>query len=150
MKELTKTQTYVFLFGGLMMVIGAVTNLVADIPVVVTPENADFWHKAGACIFLLGAICFASMQLMQKYEGEDITLRRLRKIQAIGDIAFILAGLFLMEKHFRFLFPYFSGSIEQLNIYAQYINNNWVVFLLIAAVLEVYTTHRIANLIKKS
>lgn len=150
MKELTKTQTYIFLFGGLMMVIGAVTNLVADIPVVVTPESAEIWHKVSACIFLFGTICFASMQMMQKYDGEDISLKRLRKIQIIGDVAFIFAGLFLMEKYFRFLFPYFSGSIEQLNIYAQYVNNNWVVFLLIAAILEVYTTHRIANLIKKS
>lgn len=132
------------------MVIGAVTNLVADIPVIISTENADIWHKVSACIFLFGALCFASMQIMQKYEGEDITINRLRKIQTIGDIAFVLAGLFLMEKHFRFLFPFFTDSIEQLNIYAQYINNNWVVLLLIAAVLEVYTTHRIANLIKKS
>mgnify|MGYP003293563827 CR=1 FL=1 len=150
MKELTKTQAYTFLFGGIMMVIGALTNLVADIPILVPTLLAEMLHEIGACIFLVGAVCFASIQMMQTYNGEDITLKRLRKIQIIGDIAFILAGLFLMEKSFRFTFPFFSGSIEQLNFYAQYINNNWIVFLLIAAVLEVYTTHRIANLIKKT
>ncbi|MCQ2242819.1 MAG: hypothetical protein MJZ32_01020 [Bacteroidaceae bacterium] len=150
MKELTKSQTYIFLSGGIMMVIGALANLAADIPVIIPTESAEIWHKTGACIFLVGAICFALMQILQKYEGNDITLNRIRKIQIIGDIAFILAGIFLMEKTFRFAYPFFCGSIEQLNFYAQYINNNWIVFLLIAAILEVYTTHRIANLIKKS
>ena len=30
-----------------------------------------------------------------------------------------------------------------------YIHNNWVVLLLIAAIIEIYTTHRISNELKK-
>ena len=37
----------------------------------------------------------------------------------------------------------------QMVIYLQYVNNNWVVVLLVAAVLQLYTTYRISSELEK-
>ena len=148
MKQLSKGQTYTFLFGAFMMVIGAGVNMVADFAL--SDEIvADYFQKVGACMFMLGSVCFAAMQIMQKYTGKSITIERLRSIQIIGDICFVLAGLLLMENAFRIVEPMFTSSMDSLITYYRYINNNWVVALLVAAILEVYTTHRIAFELKK-
>lgn len=149
MRQLTNIQTYIFVFGGLMMVLGAGANMVADMPVISEPSTAELVHKIGACVFFLGALCFAAMQIQQKYEGSDLAIMRLRRMMVVGDVAFVLSGLFLIEKCFRVIFPLFATN-EGYMFYVQYINNNWVVLLLIATFLEMYSTHRIAYLIKKS
>lgn len=44
--------------------------------------------KVAACLFLLGAVCFGGMQLLQTYEGRDVAIRRLRRIMTPGRCAF--------------------------------------------------------------
>ena len=83
---------------------------------------------AAAWMFAVGAVAFASMQLQQTYNGRNTAVRRLRKIMSVGDALFILSAALL---------------------YVNYIHNNWVVLLLVAAILEIYTTHRISNELKK-
>ena len=39
-------------------------------------------------------------------------------------------------------------GLDQLS-YIKYVHNNWVVVLLVAAVLQLYTSHRIANELEK-
>ena len=130
MRQLNKLQTIIFLSGAVLMVIGAGTYVFSA------------W-AASAVVFAIGAIAFASMQLMQTYEGNNISLRRLRRIMSIGDVMFILSS-------FRFLLPLFTNYFSNgYYYYVTYINNNWVVLLLIAAILEIYTTHRISNELKK-
>lgn len=148
MKKLTNIQTYIFLFGAIMMVLGAALNMVADF-FGLDAVIVDGLHKIGACVFLLGSLCFAPMQIIQTHQGNNFVIRRLRTLQVIGDIFFIVAGLFLFENAFRVVFPLFTSSMENQILYAQYVNNNWVLFLLVAAILEVYTTHRIAYELKK-
>lgn len=48
----------------------------------------------------------------------------------------------------HFLLPLFTGKAGYIN-YITYIYNKWVVVLLIAAVLEVYTTHRLSSELAK-
>lgn len=148
MKKLSNTQNYIFIFGGFMMVVGAGLNMVADF-FSVGEALIDLLHKIGACVFMLGSLCFASMQIMQTYSGNSIVISRLRSIQVLGDISFVLSGLLLLENAFRIVYPYFTTDMDGLLTYARYINNNWVVFLLIAAILEVYTTHRISHELSK-
>jgi len=131
-----------------MMVIGAALNMIADF--FISDEiYTQLSRQSGACIFMFGAICFAVMQIMQKHAGNSLTINRLRAIMTIGDICFIIAGLLLIENAFRIVYPYFTSDVNNYNFYIQYINNNWVMFLLIATILEVYTTHRIAYEIGK-
>lgn len=110
----------------------------------------DFMPREAAIVFAIGAVMFVAMQVQNVYTGSNITIRRLRRIMLFADACFVVAALLLLENAFRFIFPLFQGSIEGYNNYVRYINNNWVVALLIAAILEMYTTHRIESEIKKS
>ena len=101
-------------------------------------------------IFLVGAIAFVSMQMQQQYEGTNFVIRRLRRIMTLADICFILAALLMVENAYNFLLPLFVDHLQNgLNNYIIYIMGKWVVMLLIAAILEVYTTHRISSELEK-
>ncbi len=99
------------------------------------------WTSA-VWIFTVGAIAFAYMQYEQTYEGRNITVKRLRRIQLIGDFFFILTALMMLEDKYMFI------NIDLL-YYVRYVHNNWVVILLCAAILELYTTHRISHELDK-
>lgn len=140
MRELSKIQTIIFALGALLMVIGVGC-------VVFSAQPALF--KGGALTFAIGAFCFAGMQLTQVYQGDSIVIRRLRRIMVIADTCFVLAALLLIENAFKIIFPYVATSVDGYNNYIHYVYNNWVVVLLVAAILEIYTTHRISYEMKK-
>ena len=81
--------------------------------------------------------------------GDNLVIRRLRRIMLIGDACFILAAILLLENTFLFVFPYVATTVEGYNNYVHYVHNNWVVALLVAAILEMYSTHRISYELKK-
>ena len=128
MNQLNKTQNIIFLVGGLMMVIGAGTSLLA-------------WSWAPH-IYAIGAICFAAMQMLQRYEGKNFTIRRLRRMMIISDILFLLAALLMFANMGNFL------HLSQVD-YVQYVYNKWVIVLLIAAILQLYSSHRIGHELEK-
>ena len=127
MKQLSKMQSALFLLGGVLMVAGAGCY-------------AFMWQRAVACwLFLAGALLFASMQMAQSYEGRNVGIRRLKRIMSVADVCFVLSGLCMVENVYMLLQPLFSS-------YAQYLEllyNKWVLLLLVAAVLEMYTMHRL-------
>ena len=122
MKQLSKTQTLIFVVGALLMVIGAGASLLA-------------WSPA-PYVFAVGAIAFTSMQFLQRYEGSNFVIRRLRGIMLMSDCLFLLSAL-LMFASMGNVF-----GLSQVN-YITYIYNKWVLTLLIAAILQLYSTHRI-------
>ena len=128
MRQLSKWESYVMLLGGLLMVIGAGANVL--------------FCSWAPYVFAPGALLFVAMQLRQRYEGRDFTIRRLRRIQIISNVLFLLAGLLMIANQTNFL------PIDQL-YYIKYVHNNWVVVLLVAAVLQLYTGHRIASELEK-
>jgi hypothetical protein len=128
MRQLSKWESYVMLLGGLLMVVGAGANVL--------------FCSWAPYVFAPGCLLFVAMQLRQRYEGKDFTIRRLRRIQIISDVLFLLAGLLMIANQSNFL------SIDQLS-YIKYVHNNWVVVLLMAAVLQLYTSHRIASELDK-
>jgi hypothetical protein len=87
------------------------------------------------------------MQMIQASydDGKSVTLRRLKRIMIIGDICFILAGLLMLENSYMVLYKILSWET-----WLKYCWNNWVVILLVAAILELYTSHRISNELKKN
>lgn len=106
--------------------------------------------SGAAWIFTVGAVAFASMQMLQTYSGSNFTVRRLRRILTVGDVLFVVSALFMLENTYRVLLPLFSSWWENgYYHYVTYIYNNWVVLLLVAAMLELYATHRIANELDK-
>ncbi len=128
MKQLSKVQNAVFLVGGLLMVIGAGAGLLQ-------------WGLA-PYLFALGAMGFASMQMLQRYEGTNFVIRRLRRIMLISDVLFLVSALLMFAS---------QGNVFRLShiTYLQYVYNKWVVTLLIAAILQLYTTHRISHELEK-
>jgi hypothetical protein len=82
------------------------------------------------------------MQMRQSYDGNNFTIRRLRRILLTSDVFFLLAGLLMLASQSNFF------GINQL-IYIKYVHNNWIVVLLVAAILQLYASHRIANELEK-
>lgn len=137
MKQLSKIQSLAMLAGAFLMVIGAGLYVFAAL-------------TAAAWMFAVGAVAFASMQLQQTYNGRNTAVRRLRKIMSVGDALFILSAALMLENTYHTLLPLFLKYIDNgYYHYLTYIHNNWVVLLLVAAILEIYTTHRISNELKK-
>lgn len=122
MKKLNSLQNAVFLLGAVLMVVGAGTSLLA-------------WQSA-PYIYALGAVCFTSMQMLQRYDGNNFVIRRLRRMMLISDFLFLLSAL-LMFANIANIF-----GLSQI-AYAQYVYNKWVITLLIAAILQLYSMHRI-------
>ena len=93
-------------------------------------------------VFAPGAVLFAAMQMRQRYEGTNFTIRRLRHIMLLSDVLFLLAALLMFANMSNFF------GLNLLT-YIKYVHNNWIVVLLVAAVLQLYTSHRIANELEK-
>lgn len=133
MKQLNKLQSILYAVGGALMVIGAGCF-------------AFMWQQQAVCwLYLVGTTLFCLMQSMQTYEGTDFVVRRLKRIQAVANIFFMLAGILMIDTAYMFFRPLFDSSIA----YVDYLYNKWVVLLLIAALLEIYTMHRIDHEMKK-
>lgn len=137
MRELNTIQNYIFLLGAIMMVIG--TGCVVF----------GLYVHSMAIVFCIGAISFALMQMSQTYEGSNPTIKRLRHMMVIGDLCFIISGLMMIENVYKLILPYMATNIEGLMMWQQYIGNNWVIPLLLGAVFELYTTHRISYELRK-
>ena len=128
MKELNKLQTAIFLFGGILMAVGAGTTLLG-------------WGSA-PYIFAIGALGFSSMQMQQRYEGQNFTIRRLRRMMLLSDVLFLVAALLMFASKGDFL------GLSYIT-YIEYVYNKWVIVLLIAALLQLYSMHRIGSELEK-
>jgi hypothetical protein len=82
------------------------------------------------------------IQFKQGYKGTSSAIHRLRTIVIISDILFLLAGFLMFANNDNFL------NLSAIN-HLQYIHNNWVIALLIASILQLYTSHRIGKELEK-
>jgi len=128
MRQLSSWETWVLLAGGLLMVIGSGASL--------------FQQGWAPYAFAPGALMFAAMQMRQRYEGDDFTIRRLRRMLLLSDGLFLVAALLMFANTNNFL------GLSYLS-YIKYVHNNWIVVLLVAAILQLYASHRIANELEK-
>ena len=125
MKQLNRWQTALFITGAVLMVIGAGMSLLR-------------WDAA-PWLFAAGALAYTTMQMQLTYEGRNFTVRRLRRIMAFSDFLLLLTAVLMFISRWPQL-----GGLDWLT-YVNYVHNNWVVTLLIAAILQLYTTYRIDN-----
>ena len=128
MRQLNNWQNAIFLIGALLMVVGAGASLLQ-------------W-SAAPYVFALGALGFASMQMLQRYEGSNFVIRRLRRIMLLSDVLFLVSAVLMFASQENVF------GLSHIT-YLQYVYNKWVVTLLIAAILQLYTTHRIGNELEK-
>lgn len=139
MKQLSKIQSIILLIGATLMAVGACSF------VVLFQGEVMNWANVASWVYLAGTLLFAAMQIQQKYEGTNFAIKRLRKIVIFSHILFILAGVLMLDSVYHFLRPLFSSQYE----YITYAYNKWVVLLMIAAIVQIYTTHRISSELKK-
>ena len=128
MKQLSKWQSLVFMAGGLLMVAGSALAL--------------FRVGVAPFVFLPGVVMYVCMQMLQRYEGRNVNVRRLRRFVLLSDVLLLLSGV-LMYASFGNPF-----QLDQIT-FVQYVGNNWVVALLIAALMQLYTIHRMGKELEK-
>lgn len=133
MKQLSKLQSVAFLTGGMLMVVGAGCY-------------AFLYGQQVACwIYLAGAVLFATMQISETYDGSNTAVRRLKRIMTFADIMFVLSGLLMVDNAYMFM----RDSFGNFTTYLEMVYNKWVLALLVAAILEMYTMHRIGAELRK-
>lgn len=120
MRKLNKLQNFVFVTGALLLLFGAATF--------------PGFGKVSFYIYTVGAFCFGAMQLYAGYDGPNWIIRRLRRQQILGALCLMLASVAMAMNAFHFGF-------------AQ--RNEWLVFLTIGCVFEVYTAFRIPSELEK-
>ena len=128
MKQLTKVESIVLLLGAILMVAGSAANV--------------FFMPWAPYMFVAGTLAFVLMQFKQSYKGCNPTIIRLRSLMIFSDILFLVSA-FLMVANVTSLLP-----IDYLS-YLRYVHNNWVVTLLIGALLQLYVSHRIDRELRK-
>ena len=129
MRQLNKVENTILLFGAVMMVIGSGANI--------------FAQPWAPYVFGMGTVGYVLMQLKQKYKGSNVAIKRLRRMVIISDVCLLLAAVMMfanMDNLFR---------LDAVT-YIKYVHNNWVVVLLVAAMLQLYTSHRISKEILKN
>ena len=126
MRQLNKIENTILLLGAVMMVIGSGANI--------------FAQSWAPYVFGMGTVGYVLMQLKQKYEGSNVALKRLRRMVIISDVCLLLAAVMMFAN---------MDNLFRLDA-VTYIHNNWVVVLLVAAMLQLYTSHRISKEILKN
>ena len=108
-----KGYTIIQMIGAVLLLAGAMLQITR-------------WEMA-PILYIIGAILFAYVQVMSRYEGKNLIVRRLRRQQIIGAVLLVFAGvLMFVTRH-----------------------NEWVLCLSAAAVIQLYTAFRIPSELEK-
>lgn len=108
-----KAYTVVQVVGAVLLLVGAILQITR-------------WELS-PYIYTVGAVMFAYVQVISRYEGQNLIVRRLRRQQVLGAVLLVFAGvLMFVTRH-----------------------NEWVLCLSAAAVLQLYTAFRIPSELEK-
>ena len=120
MKELDPKLVILQQAGAILMVGGAALFL---------------WKPLIATVlYTVGAVAFCPLQMLQRYDGKNFIIRRLRRQQLLGLIAFLCGACCMIMQVGRFGFAR---------------RNEWVVCVTIGCIIELYTAFRIPAALKK-
>lgn len=105
---------------AIVQMVGAVLLLVGAMLQITRWEISPY-------IYTLGAVMFSYVQVMSRYEGKNLIIRRLRRQQIVGAVLLVFAGvLMFVTRH-----------------------NEWILCLSAAAVIQLYTAFRIPSEMEK-
>ena len=108
-----KGYTIIQMVGAVLLLVGAMLQITR-------------WEFS-PILYTVGAVMFAYVQVMSRYDGKNLIVRRLRRQQILGAVLLIFAGvLMFVTRH-----------------------NEWVLCLSVAAVLQLYTAFRIPSELEK-
>jgi hypothetical protein len=120
-RELTSLENLLFRIGAVLMLVGVAVHIFS-------PEISLF-------IYGIGAMLFCMMQLRAVYDGNDLTVIRLRRQQLFACLMFIGTAMCMSMQVYQYGFAR---------------RNEWVVALAVGCVLELYTAWRIPSALQKA
>ena len=104
---MSKVQQLIQMVGAVLLLAGAMLQITR-------------WEFS-PYIYIIGAVMFAYIQVMSRYDGKNLIVRRLRRQQILSAVLLVFAGvLMFVTRH-----------------------NEWVLCLTVAAILQLYTAFRI-------
>lgn len=110
-------ETVLLYLGGVLLVGGIVLPITPLAPY-------------AAYVFLIGSLLYGLMQWRQCYDGDDLVVKRLRRILLLSDVLFVASAvLLLMEAKY----------------FGLYLPGAWKIVMLIAAVQQIYAVFRLSS-----
>lgn len=121
-----------------MMTIGGVLLLVGAMVMITGWEYAPY-------IYLLGSVMFASAQLSDRYDGDDMILKRLRLQQVLGAVLLVVTGFLMFSSNYHQQLMFNNSMNDTLRTFLLSLTakNSWIVTLCIATLFELYSSFRI-------
>lgn len=123
MAELNKWQNGLFRAGAILLLLGFVLRLFLG------------WEYS-CWVISCGALLFSCMQMLARYDGDSFVIKRLRRQQLFSDILFLLMAVMMVLQDYD-LGPAWTKG------------NTWILCLVIAALLQLYTAFRIPKEVEK-
>ena len=104
------------------------------------------WEYA-PMLFAVGAVIFVTGQLADRYNGDDLIMKRLRGQQVLGSVFIILTALLMFSGDLHENLLLNSGTNPKLRSFLLDLTrrNNWIVTLTIAALFELYPAFRMES-----
>lgn len=120
------------------MTIGGVLLLVGAMVMITGWEYAPY-------LYLFGSVLFASAQMSDRYDGDDMILKRLRLQQVLGSILLVITGflMFSGNYHQQLMFNKSMNDTLRTFLLSLTAKNSWIVTLCIATLFELYSSFRI-------
>lgn len=121
--------------GGVLLLFGAAVKITG-------------WEYA-PYIFMIGAVMFAAGQFADRYHGDDMIMKRLRRQQVTGAVFLIITAVLMILSstlHLRLMYTE-TGLGDNLRSFLISLTkpNNWIVTMSIGAVLELYSALRMEH-----
>jgi hypothetical protein len=123
---------------NVMMTIGGVLLLVGAMVMITGWDYAPY-------IYLLGSVMFASAQMSDRYDGDDMILKRLRLQQVLGSILLVITGFLMFSGNYHQQLMFNNSMNDTLRTFLLTLTakNSWIVTLCIATLFELYSSFRI-------
>jgi hypothetical protein len=123
---------------NVMMTIGGVLLLVGAMVMITGWDYAPY-------IYLLGSVMFASAQMSDRYDGDDMILKRLRLQQVLGSILLVITGFLMFSGNYHQQLMFNNSMNDTLRTFLLSLTakNSWIVTLCIATLFELYSSFRI-------
>lgn len=121
-----------------MMTIGGVLLLVGAMVMITGWDFAPY-------IYLFGSVMFASAQMSDRYDGDDMILKRLRLQQVLGSILLVITGFLMFSGNYHQQLMFNNSMNDTLRTFLLSLTakNSWIVTLCIATLFELYSSFRI-------
>ena len=123
--------------GGIMVIAGAMLRI--------TGKDIAVW------IYMAGAVLFLICQLCDRYDGDSVTIRRLRGQQIVGAVFLVLSAVLMYAERWRpeILMNHDMNASLHSFLVGLTARNSWIVFMCISALFELYSSFRLEHESKK-